>query len=321
MEANDASLGSGDATARAQELRASLGARQDAETLLAEAGRVRQEAVSAADAMVEEAQHLSAQLVAESQTIADQLNAEARERADGVLARARIEAEEVAERARATADAIRSAAESDIEEHRRRVRAEVTAQVTRDLTEQHLLAEAGAREQSDALISDLEASVRILGVSLESALANVSELLGTLEALRSTADPAARIDEPRPEARGGGQHLDASAYAVGRTAAPATSVPSATSQFGTEGDEPDPTQERPRSATEAFLTSSSLEVEQADRELRELQAVDESRRRLGDESRRAAQRRELDEGLADEDPEPDEGDGSRPLGWLFRTAH
>ena len=321
MEANDASLGSGDATARAQELRASLGARQDAETLLAEAGRVRQDAVSAADAMVEEAQQLSAQLVAESQTVADQLNAEARERADGVLARARIEAEEVAERARATADAIRSAAESDIEEHRRRVRAEVTAQVTRDLTEQHQLAEAGAREQSDALISDLEASVRILGVSLESALANVSELLGSLEALRSTADPAIRTDEPRPEPRGGGQHLDESAYDVGQTAAPATSVPTATSQFGTEGDETEATQERPRSATEAFMTSSSLEVEQANRELRELQAVDESRRRLGEESRRAAQRRELQEGLAGGDPDPDVADGSRPLGWLFRTAH
>ena len=247
MEANDASLGSGDATTRAQELRASLGARQEAENFLAEAGRVRQEAASAADAMVEEAQQLSAQLVSESRGTADQINAEARERADGVLARARIEAEEVAERARATADAIRSAAEADIEEHRRRVRAEVTAQVTRDLTEQHRIAEAGAREQSDALISDLEASVRILGVSLESALANVSELLGSLEALRSTADPAPRMDELWPETddarrvasphrrpRHGGQHLDETAYAVGSTVAPATSVPSATAQFGTE---------------------------------------------------------------------------------------
>jgi hypothetical protein len=344
MEANDASLGSGDATARAQELRASLGARQDAETLLAEAGRVRQEAASAADAMVEEAQQLSAQLLTESRTTADQINAEARERADGVLARARIEAEEVAERARATADAIRSAAESDIEEHRRRVRAEVTAQVTRDLTEQHRLAEAGAREQSDALISDLEASVRILGVSLESALANVSELLGSLEALRSTADPGSGTDQLSPEARrSGGQHLDESAYAVGQTATPATSVPSATSQFGTDSDsaesdaadsdgvEPDSvesdsagteaTADRPRSATEAFLASSSLEVEQSSRELRDLQQVEESRRRLSEESRRAAQRREVDVALADGDPDADLTDGSRPLGWLFRTAH
>ena len=332
MEANDASLGSGDATTRAQELRASLGARQDAEALLAEAGRVRQDAALAADAMVEEAQQLSAQLVAESRSVADLATNDARSRADGIMARARIEAEEVAERARATADAIRTKAESDIEDHRRRVRAEVTAQVTRDLTEQHRIESASAREQSDALISDLEASVRILGVSLESALANVSELLGSLEGLRSPAGP-------RPAHLGNPE--------VG-TPAPPTSVPSATSQFGTvavadavveadtdvdtdadpdeeaevdvdtQAEEAAPSPDRPRSATEAFLSSSSLEVEQASRELRELQDPDETRRRRSDESRRAAQRRELDEGLSDdEDPDPE---GARPLGWLFRSA-
>jgi len=342
MEANEASLSSRDATTRAQELRANLGARQDAETMLAEASRVRQEAASAADAMVAEAQELSGQLVAESRRAAEQIDGEARERAEGVLARARIEAEEVAERARATADAIRTAAEADIEEHRRRVRAEVTDQVTRELTEQHQAAEALAREQNDAMISDLEAAVRILGVSLESSLANVSELLGSLEVLRSTSDP----DNPRPgvsrleaELRsrddhfGGpraGQHLSTTSYDGGQTPAPAASVPSATSQFGTETDtetetetEPDGLDsqtDRPRSATEAFLTSSSLEIEQASRELRDLQHPEEARRRRADESRRSAERRELDEAAPDDDPDPDPTDGSRPLGWLFRTA-
>ena len=332
MEANDASLGSGDATTRAQELRASLGARQEAETLLAEASRIRQDAASAADAMVEEAQQLSEQLVAESRRAAEQINGEARERADGVLARARIEAEEVAERARATADAIRAAAEADIEEHRRRVRAEVTAQVTRDLTEEHRLAEASARAQSEALISDLEASVRILGVSLESALANVSELLGSLEVLRSTADPAAKplVDESPIEVEprasldlaarnGGAQQVGATEYGVERTGAPSSSVPTASSPFGTEVDEPAAPADRPRSATEAFLSSSSLEVEKASKELRDLQHPEEARRRRGEESRRAAQRRELDAGHPDDDAEQD-SDAARPLGWLFRTA-
>ena len=335
MEANDASLGSGDATTRAQELRASLGARQEAENLLAEAGRVRQDAASAADAMVEEAQQLSAQLVAESRSTADQINAEARERADGVLARARIEAEEVAERARATADAIRSAAETDIEEHRRRVRAEVTAQVTRDLTEQHRLAEAGAREQSDALISDLEASVRILGVSLESALANVSELLGSLEALRSTADPAPRMARAVARDRGAArrassrrrrataaQHVDETAYAGGAPwrrrrasrAPPRSSAPSREPEEPAELDQPETPQDRPRSATEAFLTSSSLEVEQAGRELRDLQHPEEARRRRSEESRRAAERRELEGALDDDEPEPDPTDAVTAAG-------
>jgi hypothetical protein len=338
MEAIDASLGSGDATARAQELRASLGARQDAEALLAEAGRIRQDAASAADAMVAEAQQLSEQLVAESRRLAEQVTGEARERADGVLARARMEAEEVAERARATADAIRSAAEADIEEHRRRVRAEVTAQVTRDLTEQHRLAEARAHEQSEALISDLDASVRILGVSLQSALANVSELLGSLEALRSAAepndptDPAPRPgDEPRieTESRAGeapapetaGRSADpAASYASATSSGPASRVPTATSPFGTDPDAPAADPEAPRSATEAFLSSSSLEIEQAGRELRDLQNPEEARRRRGQDSRRAAQLRELEAGDPADESELEAPEGARPLGWLFRTA-
>ena len=78
--------------------------------------------------------------------------------------------------------------------------------------------------------------------------------------------------------------------------------------------------DRPRTATEAFLTSSSLEIEEASRELRDLQHPEDARRRRSEESRRAAQRRELEDGLAssDDDPAPDEP--ARPLGWLFRTA-
>jgi hypothetical protein len=338
MEAIDASLGSGDATTRAQELRASLGARRDAEGLLAEAGRIRQDAASAADAIVAEAQQLSEQLVAESRRAAQQVTVEARERADSILARARIEAEEVTERARAAADAIRSAAEADIEEHRRRVRAEVTAQVTRDLTEQHRIAEERANERSEALISDLEASVRILGVSLESALANVSELLGSLEGLRSAADPTDPTDpttsrpddRPRIEAEPGAgeapapqgveQPLDeAPSYGSAHPSGPASSVPSAASPFGTELDAPS-AGPAPRSATEAFLSSSSMEIEQSSRELRDLQHPEEARRRRSQDSRRAAQLRELEAGDPADESELEPPEGARPLGWLFRTA-
>ena len=341
MEANDASLGSGDATTRAQELRASLGARQDAESMLAEASKIRQEAAASADALVEEAQTLSVQLVRESKETAEELTSEARERADGILARARLEAEELADRARATADAIRAKAEADVEEHRRRVRAEVTDQVTRDLTEQHQREVASAKEQSDARLSDLEASVRILGISLETALANVSELLGSLGGLRSTpvteptspqvrrvsdflepAPPPDLAPEPAAErlVETGAEPVseaDASSYDVGNPA-PASSVPSAVSQFRAEADDDAPS-DRPKTATEAFLTSSSLEIEQATRELRDLQHSEDVRRRRGDESRRAAQRRELEEGLADDD-DPEPAEPARPLGWLFRTA-
>lgn len=326
MEANDASLVSGDATSRAQELRASLGARQVAEQLLAEAGRVRQDAALAADAMVEEAQQLSEQLLAESRRMAEQTAAEARESAEAVLAEARSEAEDIGKRARAEAEALRASAETEIEEHRRRVRAEVTAQVTAELTEQHRAAEATAREQSEALVSDLEASVRILGVSLESARSNVGELLDSLEAMRPTAAPPVRRADPtvaelgsvasRPQPAG--EPLDSLFYGEA-PAAGATGVPSAPSPFGTDAETEEPEAGRPRSATEAFLSSSSLEMEQSHRELRDLQHPEEARRRRAEESEHDAQRRELDAGAPD-DEDPERAEESRPLGWLFRTA-
>lgn len=329
MEANDASLVSGDATSRAQELRASLGARQVAETLLAEAGRIRQDAAVAADALVEEAQKLSEQLLAESRRAAEQVAVEARERADSVLSHARTEAEEVAAQARASADALRAAAEAEIEEHRRRVRAEVTAQVTQELTEQHRAAQAAREEESEALVSDLEASVRILGVSLEAARANVGELLGSLEALRPTATKATpgvdRLTDEGPAVsvpRASGAHLVDTPFGLEPLSASTTSVPSPSSPFGMDADDEAPADpDRPRSATEAFLSSSSLEIEQASRELRDLQHPEEARRRRGDESRLAAQRRELDAGAPTEDDEAEQSDeAARPLGWLFRTA-
>lgn len=335
MEANDASLGAGDATTRAQELRTSLGARQDVEAMLAEASKVRQDAAIAADALVEEAQQLSAQLVEESQHSADQLTTDARERADSVLSRARLEAEEVAERARATADAIRTTAEQDVEDHRRRVRSEVTAEVTRDLTEQHRREVAGARKQSEELISDLEASVRILGVSLESALSNLSALLGSLESLRTAADPSPGPEDRTAEVIEIAEVVQVPAVAAERVQpldhlfggppAPHEDEASVEDPEHAPDDQQDDPAEgehavagRPRSATEAFLSSSSLEVEQATRELRDLKQSDEARKRRSEESRRAAQRRELEDGLPDDDPGPTEG--GRPLGWLFRTA-
>lgn len=340
MEANDASLVSGDATSRAQELRASLGARQQAETLLAEAGKIRQDAAMAADALVEEAQKLSEQLLAESRRAAEQVAVEAREHADAVVSQARAEAEELAGQARANADALRAAAEAEIEEHRRRVRAEVTAQVTQELTEQHRAAEAAAREESEALVSDLEASVRILGVSLEAARANVSELLGSLETMRpttatttatttaATATTAAGTalgqvtPERQPPAPRPGAHLVDTPFGLEPLGASSTGVPAPSSPFGTEADDEAPDHsDRPRSATEAFLSSSSMEIEQASRELRDLQHPEEARRRRGDESRLAAQRRELDAGAPAEDDEADASDeAARPLGWLFRSA-
>jgi hypothetical protein len=191
MEPHDATSTS----ARAQELRASLGTRRQVEALLAEASATREAAVTDADAVIEEAQQLSAQLVRESRAEAELTSAAALEQAEAILGRARTEAEDIARKARsaaedvarearAAADAVRARAEAQVEEHRRRVRAELTEQVTREVAEQNRRELALVEERQQAMIGDLEASVRILGVSLEAAGSTIGELLGALDSLR-----------------------------------------------------------------------------------------------------------------------------------------
>jgi len=181
MEPNDAASSS----ARAQEMRASLGARREVEALLAEASATREAAVADADAMIEEAQQVSDQLLRESRTEAERATTDARQRAEGVVARARTEAEDITRQARAAADAVRARAEAQVEEHRRRVRTELTEQVTREVAEQSRRELARVHERQQAMIGDIEASVRILGVSMEAAVANISEMLGALDSLRA----------------------------------------------------------------------------------------------------------------------------------------
>ncbi len=181
MEPNDAKSTS----ARAQDLRASLGTRREVEALLAEASATREAAVADADAVIEEAQQVSEQLLRESRTEADRTNTDARVRAEGVVARARDEAEDITRQARAAADAVRARAEAQVEEHRKRVRTELTEQVTREVTEQSRRELARMHERQQAMIGDLEASVRILGVSMEAATANISEMLAALDSLRA----------------------------------------------------------------------------------------------------------------------------------------
>ena len=181
MEPNDAPSTS----ARAQELRASLGTRREVEALLAEASATREAAVADADAVIEEAQQVSEQLLRESRTEADRTTTDARLRAEGVVARARDEAEDITRQARAAADAVRSRAEAQVEEHRKRVRAELTEQVTREVAEQSRRELTRVHERQQAMIGDLEASVRILGVSMEAATANIAEMLAALDSLRA----------------------------------------------------------------------------------------------------------------------------------------
>jgi cell division septum initiation protein DivIVA len=210
MEPNDAASTS----ARAQEMRASLGTRREVEAMLAEASATREAAVADADSMIEEAQQVSDQLLRESRTEAERTSTDARIRAEGVVSRARTEAEDINRQAREAADAVRARAEAQVEEHRRRVRAELTEQVTREVAEHNRRELTRVHERQQSMIGDIEASVRILGVSMEAAVANISEMLGALDSLRahtaeSLADATLPMTTPPLHADGDESSVDA----------------------------------------------------------------------------------------------------------------
>jgi cell division septum initiation protein DivIVA len=354
MESNDATTTS----ARAHELRASLGTRREVEALLAEASATREAAVADADAVIEEAQQLSEQLVRESRAEAERTAAEARERAEGVVGRARTEAEDINRQARSAADAVRARAEAQVEEHRRRVRAELTEQVTREVGEQSRREMAKVQERQQAMIGDLEASVRILGVSLESAVTTIGDMLGALDSLRvhtveSLGEAGAPMTTPPRHAESPADELfrNTSEGAARNGGA----IPAATSAFDEADtlsidefadqidpddlDELDDDTDPPLTATEAYLRSAGLDHDDAplsqtdDSEVSARYARDAMRATARGRSRRDEETLDVvpersggrtgpDERAAGEaDPEGSEDDASgKPLGWLFRSS-
>jgi len=291
-------------------------------------------------AIVEEAQDLSEQLVAESREAAAATTREAQDKADSILARARADAEEISSQARAAADAVRAQAEAEVEEHRRRVRAEVTEQVTRQVTEQSRRDLARVRAQSHDVIGDLEASVRILGVSLESAVTNIADMLSALEALRShMVDPE---DDPgQPAVVVQREPATVVAREPARVAeeptygsqAPPRSVPTSPTVFDEAGSTAAEVVQRdesassaPLSATEAYLLSSRLDSD----ELGELDAPFDRPPARGngadepsapvpsvDDEASDGSTQDADREGADQTDERDEQ--GKPLGWLFRS--
>ena len=284
MEPNDGTSTS----ARAQELRSSLGTRREVEALLAEASATREAAVADADAVIEEAQQVSEQLLRESRTEADRTTTDARLRAEGVVGRARDEAEDITRQARAAADAVRARAEAQVEEHRKRVRAELTEQVTREVAEQSRRELARLHEGQQAMIGDLEASVRILGVSMEAATANIAEMLSALDSLRahsaeSLGESTVPMTDPPRHAEPPGDDPDAVAEAADDPAGDDDDdtgdtedaddgdeghpAPSRTARSGhiidaladLDGAGADDDEDPPLTATEAFLRSAHID--------------------------------------------------------------
>ena len=299
-----------DPSTRAEELRATLGA------------------------IVDEAQQLSEQLIAESREAAARTNREAQDKADGLLARARADAEEITAQARAAADAVRARAEADVEEHRRRVRAEVTEQVTRQIAEQSRRDLARVRAQSHDVIGDLEASVRILGVSLESAVTNIADMLSALESLRShmvdpeadpgeaavAAEPQAAVVHTQESLRSGDEGFGAQVPSSFVPAPPTVFDEAGSAAAGEVVQRADhPEDAVPLTATEAFLRSSQLDPDHVDppfdRAVIEERWGEETPSTTDEDSPNGAPTRSRAE-----PEEAREGDEQgKPLGWLFRS--
>jgi hypothetical protein len=153
---------------RADSFRATLGAQQQAETILAEAAEMRRQAALQAELLVAEAESLARELTDRARLVADQTTSAARERADGILAQARESAEEVRRQAVAAAEAARGELLERLEaENRERLH--------------------GVRHRAEELLAGMETVVRGLGSTLQQAEGSVAEMEKSLHQVRSDA--------------------------------------------------------------------------------------------------------------------------------------
>lgn len=165
---------SADLRDRAESFRATLGARQEADAILAEVADVRRRAAEDAERLVGQAETLAADLTRQAQAAAEQTTAEARERADGILARAREAADEVADQARRDAEEARAQFQAELEaENRARLH--------------------GVRHRAEELLTGIDVIVRGLGSALQQAEGSVFEMERSLTHLRD--DAIARLPE------------------------------------------------------------------------------------------------------------------------------
>lgn len=248
---------------RADTFRATLGARQEADALLAEATEVRRQAGVQAEGLVAEAEQIGRDLSAQARSEAERTAAEARERADGILAQARESAE-----------AIRARAEADAEAAQGRLAARLEAE-----NEERL---HGVRHRAEELVAGLETVLRGLGSTLQQAQGAVEEIERTLHRVRTDAleqlpetpaGPAPRVvvegvasAAPHP-ATDPGPHPGAS---------PAEVEPARLEVVETAGDVTEETAEDATAITQVELDPASIVRATADRH-----PVDHDQRPLG----------------------------------------
>lgn len=163
--------------------RAAFAARREAENVLADASKIRASAAADADALLVDAQIMADRLQSESLAEYERLVREATERSDGILARARMEADRLRAEAQGQAEAIRLRAESQLDQMRAQVREELRAEqmatlgtvrhrsdgLLRDL-ESGVLDLGTTFERANASVADVVATIGQLRTVTESAL-------------------------------------------------------------------------------------------------------------------------------------------------------
>ena len=178
----------------AADLRAQLGARQEVETLLAEASEARRTAAAEADDVLAQAQRVADELTEGVRQDAERETQAARERAAEIVATAQAEADEIRGKVEAERAAARAAADAELQQFREQARVRASDE---------------ARAEFDALRRE----TALLLVELEERFGTVRSALTEAEsAVRSTLE---RLDQLRA---GRGELADGPSEPLGRRA-------------------------------------------------------------------------------------------------------
>lgn len=176
-ESEDTSADDKSAGELAADLRAQLGARQEVETLLAEASEARRTAAAEADDILAQAQRVADELTEGVRLEAARETEAARERAAGIVAKAKDEADEILGRVEAESASARAAADAELQEFREQARVEAADEARAQFD--------GLRNETAQLFADLEqrfGSVRAAMSEAESAVRDTLERLDQLRA-------------------------------------------------------------------------------------------------------------------------------------------
>ena len=176
-ESDDTPADDKSAGEEAADLRAQLGARQEVETLLAEASEARRTAAAEADDILAQAQRVADELTEGVRLEAQRETEAARERAEGIVAKAKDEADEILGRVEAETASARAAADAELQAFREQARVEAAEEARAQFD--------GIRNEAAQLFADLEQRFGTVRSALSDAESAVRDTLERLDQLRA----------------------------------------------------------------------------------------------------------------------------------------